>query len=332
MKRGDILMGVGAGLVSAVLFATVIRGSLAGILLFYLTPLPVAIVSLGWNHRAGLIASGIGAVTLGVLFDAIFGFFFVAAFALPVWWLAFLSLLAREGSADAIPNGAKPARQWYSLGDLAIWAAGLSVLVTLGGALIISLDYETSRSAIQEMVQTALKSGLGEGIDELPGLGGRALPVERFARFMASFIVPSSAALSTLLTLLIMLVAAKLVSLSGRLPRPLPHIAREFVLPPAALGGLIVSVALVPFPGWPRFIAIALAASIVFLFAMQGLATAHVLLARVAARPLILGVGYAMIVVAEPWTLVGLALLGLVDMALSLRTRQLARSSPGNLH
>ena len=29
MKRGDILMGVGAGLVSAVLFATVIRGSLA---------------------------------------------------------------------------------------------------------------------------------------------------------------------------------------------------------------------------------------------------------------------------------------------------------------
>jgi hypothetical protein len=120
--------------------------------------------------------------------------------------------------------------------------------------------------------------------------------------------------------------------LSGRLPRPLPHVAREFVLPRATLIGLAGSVALVPFPGWARFVAIAIAASIAILFAMQGLATAHVLAGRAAIRPLILGIGYALILIAEPWMLVGLALLGVIDMALSLRARTLARSAPGSLH
>ena len=60
---------------------------------------------------------------------------------------------------------------------------------------------------------------------------------------------------------------------------------------------------------------------------MQGLATAHVLVARIPARPLILGAGYAMIFVVEPWTFLGFAVLGLIDMALSLRARSLARSA-----
>jgi Zn-dependent protease len=144
--------------------------------------------------------------------------------------------------------------------------------------------------------------------------------------------MPSSAAASALLTLVILLVAGKLVSWSGRLPRPLPRIARDFVLPRAALIGLAGSVVLAPFPGWSRFVSIALAATLALLLAMQGLATAHVLLARVPARPLILGVGYAMIMVIEPWMLIGLALLGLVEMALSLRARALAASARRGLN
>jgi hypothetical protein len=333
MKRGDILMGVGAGLVSAVLFATVIRGSLAGILLFYLTPLPVAIVALGWNHRSGLVASGVGALAVGLLFAPLIGFLFAVTFALPLWWLAFLSLLARQGSAGDVTVDARPATQWYPLGGLAVWAGGLAVLLTLGLAVTRGLDYEAYRSSIEELVRSALKNGLSDGIDELPGLGANALSAESIANFMANYFIPSVvAAALTLLPLVILLVAAKLVSLSGRLPRPLPHVAREFVLPRAALIGLAGSVAFVPFPGWPRFAAIAVAASIAILFAMQGLATAHVLVGRAAIRPLILGIGYALILIAEPWMLGGLALLGVIDMALSLRARTLARSAPGSLH
>ncbi|MBV9569129.1 MAG: DUF2232 domain-containing protein [Hyphomicrobiales bacterium] len=329
MKRDDILMGVGAGLVSAVLFATVIRASIAGILLFYLTPLPVAIVSLGWNHRAGLVASAVGAIAVGLVFRPLTGLLFAVSFALPTWWLAFLSLLAREVQAGPGIKEGEARRQWYPLGALAIWAAGLSVLLTFGLALTLGPEYGAYRAAITELVQAAMRSGLGDGIDELPGIGANTLSVESIANFMANYFVPAvAAAASTLLTLLILLVAAKLVSLSGRLSRPLPEIAREFVLPPATLFGLAGSVALSPLAGWPRFVAIAIAGAVVILLAMQGLATAHVLIGRVAIRPLILGVGYAMLLIAEPWTLMSLALLGLVDMVLSLRARSLNRSAP----
>jgi len=329
MKRDDFLMGVGAGLVSAVLFATVIRGSLAGVLLFYLTPLPIAIVSLGWNHRAGLVASAVGAFAVGLVFMPLTGILFAVSFALPLWWLAFLSLLAREVPATASAKEAEPIRQWYPLGGLAIWAAGLSILLTFGLALTLGPEYGAYRAAIAELVQAAMRSGLGDGIDELSGLGASGLSLERIANFMANYFVPGvAAAASTLLTLLILLVAAKLVSLSGRLSRPLPRIAREFVLPSATLFALAGSVVLAPFNGWPRFVAIAIAGALVILLAMQGLATAHVLIGRIAIRPLILGIGYAMILIAEPWTVAVLALLGLADMVLSLRIRSLAASAP----
>ncbi len=321
MKRGDILIGVGAGLVSAVLFATVIRGSLAAMLLFYLTPLPVAIVSLGWHQRAGLAASLAGALAVGLVFDPFLGIMFALVFALPAWWLSFLALLAREGSrAESPGTNIATSKQWYPLGRLALWAAGLSVLLTLAGGLMFGPDYEVYRASVQGIVQSALK----EGLEELPRLGADVLSAEKVARFVATILVPASAAASALLTLIILLVAGKLVSLSGRLARPLPHVAREFVLPRTVLIGLAASAVLVAFQGWANFVAIEIAATLAILLAMQGLATAHILLARIPARPVILGVGYAMIVVAEPWMLGGLALLGLVEMALSLRARAVA--------
>jgi hypothetical protein len=318
MKRGDFLIGIGAGLVSAVLFATVIRGSLAGMLLFYLTPLPVAIVSLGWNHKSGLVASLAGAIAVGAIFDPLSGAVFAIAFALPAWWLAFLALLARHapqgaGDGDAVTH-------WYPLGSVALWAGGISVVLTLAGAMMLSTDYESYRAMIEKLVQGALDNGLRQDMSEI-GLGGTQANAASLARLIASVLVPMSAGASTLLAIIIMVVAAKIVALSGRLPRPLPPLARDFALPRAALIALAGGLLLAVFGGWARFIAFAVLATIAVLVALQGLATAHVLLARVAARPLILGVGYALLIVAEPWMLGALALLGLADMAFSLRRR-----------
>lgn len=257
---------------------------------------------------------------------------FAVSFALPSWWLAYLSLLAREAPAGVVGKEDEPARHWYPLGALAMWAAGLSVFLTFGLALTLGPEYDAYRSAIEELVQGALKIGLGDSIDELSGIGANSLSVETVASLMANYFVPGiAAAASTLLSLLILLVAAKLVSLSGRLSRPLPRIAREFVLPAPTLIGLAVSFVLVPLAGWPRFVAMAAAGAVLGLLAMQGLATAHVLIGRVAIRPLILGVGYAMLLIAEPWTILSLSLLGLADMVLSLRSRSLARSAPRGL-
>src|SRR5262249_27512107 len=52
-----ILVGLGAGAAAALLFASVVSGSIAAIFLFYLAPLPILIAALGWSHVAGLIAA-----------------------------------------------------------------------------------------------------------------------------------------------------------------------------------------------------------------------------------------------------------------------------------
>jgi hypothetical protein len=361
MRRGDILIGVGAGLVSALLFATVIRGSLTAVLLFYLTPLPIAIVSLGWEHRCGLVASLVGAIAVGLIVGPLSGLWFALSSALPIWWLSYLALLAREGaqfaspSQYAAPNQFSPSNQlaapsmagpvggmaqpdgmarssppnvvWYPLGRLALWAGWLSALLIFAFAVMLGPDYDTFVATIQDGVTPALKASM----DELPGLNDGAVSVERLATLFALVIMPIGAAMLTLLTLVILLVAAKIVSLSGRLPRPLPAISREFVLPPATLAGIAAAILLGPFAGWPRFVAFALAGTAGMLFAMQGLATMHVLVARIAARPLILGVGYAMLVVASPWVLIGLAVLGLADMGFGLRARLIAKAAANPL-
>jgi hypothetical protein len=332
MKRGDILIGVGAGLVSALLYATMIRVTLMAALMFCLAPLPVAIVSLGWHQRSGLIASVVAALVVGLAFDPLSGVMFALVFALPAWWLAFLALLARdkpplEASGVETAPSQRAQKQWYPVGNLALWAGGLSVLLTFGNVLTFSVDYETYRMTVEATARSAFSGS----VSELTPLGADLSWIEGFARLAATVMLPSIAAILALLMLIILLIAAKLVAISGRLPRPMPRIARDFVLPRALLLGLAGGIGLASLAGWPRFLAVAILASLGLFLAMQGLATAHILLARVPARPVILGVGYAMIVVAMPWMLIGLAVLGFAEMTLSLRDRALATSAGRNI-
>src|SRR5215470_2745714 len=90
-----VLVGLGAGAAAALLFASVATGSILATLLFYLAPLPILIVALGWNHWLGLIAGVSAAVFLGALLGLYFFTAFLIGIALPAWWLAYLSLLAR---------------------------------------------------------------------------------------------------------------------------------------------------------------------------------------------------------------------------------------------
>ena len=57
-----VLVGLGAGAAAALLFASVVSGSLAAVFLFYLAPLPIMIAALGWSHIAGLIAAAIAEI------------------------------------------------------------------------------------------------------------------------------------------------------------------------------------------------------------------------------------------------------------------------------
>ena len=55
-----VMVGLGAGAAAALLFASVVSGSIVAVLLFYLAPLPIMIAALGWSHLAGLDRGGVG--------------------------------------------------------------------------------------------------------------------------------------------------------------------------------------------------------------------------------------------------------------------------------
>ena len=99
-----VLVGLGAGAAAALLFASVVSGSLAAVFLFYLAPLPIMIAALGWSHLAGLIAAASATAVVGVLS----GVFLIAVpvIAFGAWWLGYLAMLARPATNSSMSTTA----------------------------------------------------------------------------------------------------------------------------------------------------------------------------------------------------------------------------------
>ena len=88
-----LLIGLGAGAASALLFASVASGSPLSVLLFYLAPLPILIAAIGWSHWAALFAAGAAALGLAAAFGSPF---FLFAFLIGVG----ICLLYTSDAAD----------------------------------------------------------------------------------------------------------------------------------------------------------------------------------------------------------------------------------------
>ena len=79
-----VLIGIGAGAATALLFASVASGAVISILLFYLAPLPILIAAVGWSHWAALIAAVTASAGLAVVFGGTFFIAFLLGIGLPL--------------------------------------------------------------------------------------------------------------------------------------------------------------------------------------------------------------------------------------------------------
>jgi hypothetical protein len=147
-----LLTGMGAGAAAALLFASVTSGVGLSVVLFYLAPLPIMIVALGWSHLSGLAA----AVAASAMLGGAFGFFFFGMFLVsvgaPAWWLGYLALLGRP-----IANGGTPHMEWYPPGRLVLWAALIGAAVTAGALATFGGDEATIRSSIRSALEQILQ-------------------------------------------------------------------------------------------------------------------------------------------------------------------------------
>src|SRR5918911_510597 len=134
-----LIVGIGAGLASALLFASATTGGLfARLFLFLLAPLPGMLAGLGWGWLASAAAAVAGsALVAGLAGPAAGGLYFLTQ-ALPVVGLCYLAYLNRPRPPAPGPEPQAPSVEWYPPGRLvaaaAIMAGGIAtVLIVVMG-------------------------------------------------------------------------------------------------------------------------------------------------------------------------------------------------------
>jgi len=312
-------VAIGAGLAAALLFCVTVKGTPVAMALAYLAPLPIMISALGWGLDANAISSIVaGAVVAGVI-DPGSGLIFWLTVALPA---ALLSGLAATNSLNPSDRGNPPAMPFRaSLGLLTILAAALGALVSagaLGVMIFVNGGFVKAVASFRAMLEPTLQEAMGGGIGLPEDLG-----TEDVARLIIRYAPAAIAASTTLMLLLNLYAAGRIVQLSQRLNKVWADIPASYKLPaPLTLVAVAATAAWIFAPDPYNPFAAALSAPLILIFALQGLAVLHALSRRAPGRVALIIALYFAFFLAPRWVGSALAIIGLAESLLSLRTRQ----------
>ena len=295
---------VAGGLAAALLFVSLAKGNVGGVILMGMTPLPLFLVGLSLGMAPAAIASMVGtAVILAV--DTLYGTVFVADFALPVMIVVPLALWRRRGETKW-PSASRLVLGLTALAAIVFLVSQLSLLGQPGGmegslrAVIGTLSKELRNQDPQvgEQAEQMLQSA----VRWLPGLGATA---------WMGLIVANGA------------LAQGALAGFGWARRPAPAIAAIavpwLVLVPlaAAIAAAVLGRGEIAFAGSNLSVVLAMP----FLF--QGLGVIHALAARSSKRAwLLAGVYIAVLIFGWPIPLI--VALGVIEQWVGLRRRYAA--------
>ena len=314
-----VIIGIGAGAAAALLFASVTSGSWLSIPLFYLAPLPIMIAGLGWSHWAAMTAALAGALGLGAVFGTVFLLAFAAGARFPAWWLGYLAMLARPVAATNGSGQGAASFEWYPPGRLVVWAAVLGVLVVIVAIPNFGIDADSFRAGLRDALNAIMRVNSGT-----PARAGSN--TERLLEILVNAIPPAAAVLATITNLLNLWLAARIVKFSGRLARPWPQLS-SMSFPPLMAAALAVAIVLSFLDGMLGIVGGIVAASLLLAYGVLGFAVLHAITQGMSARPFVLSITYAGVILLG-WPMLALCLLGLVDTAIGLRGRVSAKRGP----
>jgi hypothetical protein len=298
-----VLVGLGAGAAAALLFASVVSGSLAAFFLFYLAPLPIMIAALGWSHMAGLIAAASATALVAILS----GVFLIAVpvIAFGAWWLGYLALLARPAT-----NGGGGALEWYPVGRLVLWAAVIGTLIVAAAVPNFGTDQESLQAALRKTYERILRD-------------------QALIDVLVVAVPPAAAVFSTITNVFNLWLAARVVKISGRLKRPWPDLA-ALALPASSSALLAAAIAGSFLPDLPGLLSGVFAASLLMAFAILGFAVLHAITRGMRARIVMLTGLYAAAMVLG-WPVLAMAFVGLAEAILNIRSRVARKRGPPSL-
>lgn len=307
-----VLVGLGAGAASALLFASVASGSLLSILLFYLAPLPIMIAALGWSHWAALIAAAGAALALGTAFGSIFFFIaFMIGIGLPAWWLGYLAMLARDDS------GTGEHVEWYPAGRLVLWCATIAAGMIIIAIPNFGLDEEQFRAGLRSAFERVLRQQTGAPAGS--PLETRNIDSKRLIDFLATVIPLAAAVLATITNSVNLYLAGRIVRVSGRLRRPWPDLS-DMRFPGAAHAAFAVALAVSFLPGLIGSAAAIVSAAMMMAYGILGFSVLHAVTRQNRGRVFILtGAYFAVLVIG--WPILLMTLIGLADAIFDFRAR-----------
>lgn len=315
--RMPLLLGVCAGLVSAVIFAGAAAVPLLPrVLLFLLTPLPICLAGLAFGWRISVVAGA--AAILGILAAAgpRLGFAFAATEALPIAVLTYFALLHRTAASPA-PGPANV--EWYPVGRLVFWAALVAGLLALLSLLMLGPDLDAVRKALRSALDTFVEAQLSTGATEGAVKALSAEDMDKLAE-SALYLFPAFLAMSWMAGLLFTLwLAARILLAAGRLTRPWPDLA--LIAYPRGTPLVLAATMAVPLfvAGYPALVASGFAGALFLAYVLLGLAVVHFITRGQGWRPFALWALYLGLFALSSFVAPLLAILGLSESILPLR-------------
>ena len=302
-----IIIGLGSGLVSALLFYSAARGvpALRPILLF-LIPLPSLVAGLGWGWAAAVAAAVSGAVAVGAIVGGSVVIGYLLALGVPVALAAYLAYLSRPDPAD--PD----AREWYPAGRLmagmALYAGALPIMLLplIGGS------YEALRPLMGEVLKQFAKRWLPPGT---------SLPEQALAEQTewALFLLPAGFAVQWFIVCTVNLyLAGRIVLASGRMVPDWPDLA-ALAYPPGLAVILGLAVLAAAAGGFPGLIGVSFTGALVGAYLLGGLAFTHFIARRRA--PWLTWLVYLGLFFLWPFFMPLVVLAGLLESTLALKQR-----------
>lgn len=306
-----LLLGIAAGAASALLFAAVTSGGAFGTPLFFISTLPVAIVTIGWGTLAGIAAVLAGIVGLWAFVSWKAALLHALVIAGPMAFYGYLVGLGRPLDAEG------KTFEWYPLGRVFLAMVLLTAVTIIAVGIIIGFDVEATASEVADMLVS-----MGQSSGEL-GAPTREDLLPALLIYMR--LMPFALAMFWLvLTAFNLWLGGRVVRLSGRLKRGDDAIAEKLALPLWMAGVFVGAALLASLDGPLGLVAGVVAGAAGMGFAMVGFAVLHVFVRGNPAAPLILGVTYgATFVLSIP--LIPLAIAGILDGPLGLRAKRLEK-------
>lgn len=307
--KPNIPMALGAGTISAVVFASATTGpTLARMVLLALVTLPVALAGYAYGARTALMAASLGTLILVLATTLAAGALFGLALVFPAALLVYLALLHRETGPGET--------QWFPIGWIIVVTSLLAATLVAIGLNVTGTDPDKLRSIVKASIDTVMRTGFGG----MPG--GATLSQADLARAtdtVVQLIPAASAAFWMACMLVCQWLAARVALMSGQLARPWPDLA-AFQLPlgtPALLGAALA--ASLVLDGLPRLMAMGFAGALYAVYALLGLAILHHITRGLSWRGAALAAVYVVLLVLNTGATLMLALLGLLDSFIQLR-------------